>query len=206
MSDVLKISTPSGDDEANQIADAKALAEKKARITQLEKSNADLEKLIAQKGGGGAPAREGMRKNAEYKAVSTAPSINKTPRGRSTPRLPYPTVQDLSNSEAIVPTVTLNGDPAYVLNQTVQPSCKGDDPGTALGVKSGTVNGYVKPTGASSTVTMGGQQDVRIGDTCVMNGGNNPGIYVTAEPASANPARDKTTCHRECAPARSSMP
>jgi len=140
-------------------------------------------------GGGGAPAREGMRKNADYKAVSTAPSINKTPVGNSTPPLPYPTFQDLANSEAFVPTVTLNGDQAYVLNQTEQPSGKGDDPGTAKGVKSGTVNGYVKPTGASSTVTIGGKKAVRIGDPNVMNGGNNPGLYVTAEPASANPAK-----------------
>ena len=188
MSDVLKISTPTGDAEADAIADAKALAEKKARIKQLEKSNADLEKLIAKKGGG-APAREGARKNAHYKAVSTAPSINKTPVGNSTPPLPYATFQDLSNSEAVVSSITLNGNPADVLNQTVQPSGKGDDPGTALGVKSGTVNGYVKPTGASRTVTMGGKPAVRMGDPCVMNGGNNPGIYTTTTPACANPAQ-----------------
>jgi len=137
----------------------------------------------------GGSAREGTRKSASFKAVSTAPSINKTPVGSSTPPLPYVTFQDLSNSQAIVANVTLNGDPAYVLGQTFQPRCKGDDAGTALGVKSGTVNGYVKPTGASSTVTFGGKQAVRFGDACVMNGGNNPGIYLTEVPASANPAK-----------------
>jgi len=83
----------------------------------------------------------GARKNACFKAVSTAPSINKTPVGAATPPLPYPVFQDLSNSTGIVPSVRFNGDPAYVLDQTTQPSCKGDDPGTAGGVKSGTVNG-----------------------------------------------------------------
>jgi len=138
---------------------------------------------------GGASAREGARKSADFKAVSSAPSINKTPVGNSTPPLPYNTFQDLSNSQSEVPTVTLNGDPAYVLDQTTQSSCKGDDVGTANGIRSNTVNGEVKPTGASGTVTFGGKWVVRSNDPCVMNGGNNPGIYVTASPASANPAK-----------------
>ena len=127
----------------------------------------------------------GARKNACFKAVSTAPSINKTPVGAATPPLPYPVFQDLSNSTGIVPSVRFNGDPAYVLDQTTQPSCKGDDPGTAGGVKSGTVNGEVKPIQGSCSVRVGGHWVIRQGDPCTMNSGNCPGIYTTTQTPSA---------------------
>ena len=121
------------------------------------------------------------RKNGNFKAVSTAPSFNKTPVGNSTPPLPYGTTQDLGSSVSVVPTVKLNGDPAYVLNQTTQPSCKGDNPGVA--------NGKVTPTKASTTVRMGGKPIVRHGDPCTMNGGNNPGVYITTQTPSATPPK-----------------
>ena len=131
----------------------------------------------------------GARQDANFKAVSTAPSFNKTPVGASTPPLPYPTTQDLGNSVGVVPTVKFNGDPVYVLNQTTQPSCKGDNPGVAKGVKSGTVNGEVKPVKGSSTVRAGGKPVLRDGDPCTMNGGNNPGIYITTQAPSGAPAK-----------------
>jgi hypothetical protein len=123
----------------------------------------------------------GSRQDSAYKAVSTAPSINKTPVGSSTPPLPYPTTQDLGNSTSVATTVLFNDNPAYTLNQSEQPSCKGDNPGTANGVKSGTVNGYVKPTGAAGAFKAEKHYVVRQGDGNVMNGGNNPGIYVTTQ-------------------------
>jgi len=45
----------------------------------------------------------GARKHGSFKAISTAPSINKTPVGAATPPLPYPVFQDLSNSAGTVP-------------------------------------------------------------------------------------------------------
>ena len=123
----------------------------------------------------------GARKNSVLKAVCTAPSFNKTPVGSSTPPLPYPTTQDLSNSVSVTPSVRFNGDPAYVISRSQQPRCKGDNPGVAKGVKSGTVNGYVKPTGSATHFKAEGKLVVRQGDRNVMNGGNNPGIYVTAQ-------------------------
>lgn len=141
------------------------------------------------------------RKNGNFKAVSTAPSINKTPMGNSTPPIPYPTTQDLSSSAGVVPTVRFNGNPAYVLNQSTQPSCKGDQAGSAKGVKSGTVNGEVKPTGASSTVRVGGKPIVRQGDACTMNGGNNPGVYVTTQkPGAASPKHAAGTSNPKATP------
>ncbi|MDR3479972.1 MAG: DUF4150 domain-containing protein [Burkholderiaceae bacterium] len=86
----------------------------------------------------------GARKDSSFKAVSTAPSINKTPAGSAMVPVPYPTTQDLSNSVSVVANVKFNGDPCYTLDHSTQPSCKGDNPGTGTGVKSGTVNGEVK--------------------------------------------------------------
>ncbi|MDM5182113.1 DUF4150 domain-containing protein [Massilia sp. DJPM01] len=132
----------------------------------------------------------GARKNSIFKAVSTAPSFNKTPLGSSTPPIPYPTVQDLSNSVDVAMTVRFNGNPAYVLNMTQQPGCKGDDAGTAKGVKSGTVNGFVKPTKGAPHFKAEKHPVVRHGDPNVMNGGNNPGIYVTTQ--SVHPKENAT--------------
>lgn len=127
--------------------------------------------------------RLGARKNSEFKAVSTAPSFNKTPVGSSTPPLPYPVTQDLGSGVGTVASVRFNGDPVYVHNQSSQPSCKGDAAGTCKGVKSGTVSGEVKPVKGSTTVRVGKQPVVREGDPCTMNGGNCPGIYVTSPAA-----------------------
>jgi len=135
----------------------------------------------------------GARKSESFKAVSTAPSFNKTPVGSSTPILPYPTVVDLTNSVDVVMNVRFNGDPAYVLGQTTQPNCKGDDAGTLKGVRSGTVNGEVRPVKGSSTVRAGGKPVVRQGDACTMNGGNNPGIYTTVQVPNGGIADGKPT-------------
>ncbi|RSZ59025.1 DUF4150 domain-containing protein [Massilia atriviolacea] len=147
------------------------------------------------------------RKNSKFRAISTAPSLNKTPVGASLPPLPYPTFQDLSNSVGVVPTVYFNGDPAYVLDKSTQPSGKGDSPGVGKGVKSNTVAGEVKPTRASNTVSAGKRSVVRDGDPCTMNGGNNPGIYCTtsapsevppksAKGASAPPSKPETVAEK----------
>lgn len=215
MKDILKLADPQGKAvngnaalgtaSEDKIAKGLELADLKKREKELEKNITDIKKLQADKdklaaekkesdkdsdgGSGGGKNKIAARKNSDFKAVSTAPSINKTPVGSATPPIPYPTTQDLGNSITTVPTVKLNGDPAYVLDQSKQPSCKGDDAGTAKGVKSGTVNGEVKPTKASGTVRMGKKPVVREGDACTMNGGNNPGLYVTTQTPSAEPPK-----------------
>ncbi|MBB3195370.1 PAAR-like domain-containing protein [Roseateles terrae] len=131
-------------------------------------------------------ANLGARKDGAFKAVSTAPSLNKTPVGSATPPLPYPVTQNLDSSQGTIASVRFNGDPAYVLNQSTQPSCVGDAPGSAKGVRSGTVSGEVKPTKGSSTVRVGKKPVIRVNDPCTMNGGNCPGIYVAgAAPGSS---------------------
>jgi uncharacterized Zn-binding protein involved in type VI secretion len=121
----------------------------------------------------------GARKEAAFLTVSKAPSINLTPVGPSQVPVGYPVVSDLADSVGTVANVRFNGNPAYVMDQSSQPTCKGDDAGTGKGVRSGTVNGEVKPTGGSSTVRINGKPLVREGDPCTMQGGNCVGIYVT---------------------------
>lgn len=120
--------------------------------------------------------------DGDMKAVSTAPSMNKTPVGSAEPPLPYQVIADLTNAVDCSPNVFFNGMPAYLLNRSSQPSCKGDSPGSKKGVKKGTVNGKVKPTSGSSTVRINGQPPVRIGDTCEMQGSETVGRYVMAPP------------------------
>lgn len=123
----------------------------------------------------------GARQDGDFKAISTAPSFNKTPVGNSIPPLPYPTTQDLGNSASPTKSVRFNGNAAYVLDKTTQPSGTGDGPGTAKGVRSGTVTGKVKPTGAAKHFRAENHYVVQQGDTNTMNGGNNPGIYITTQ-------------------------
>jgi hypothetical protein len=124
----------------------------------------------------------GARKNSSWKAVCTAPDFCKTPVGSSTPPIPYQVMADLGQSAKTVPSVRFNGDPCLVLDQSIVPKCTGDEPGTAKGVKSGTVAEKVEPTSASSTVRAGRKKVVRHLDTCTLNSGNCTGIY-TAQPA-----------------------
>jgi len=120
----------------------------------------------------------GARKDGKFMAICTAPSINRTPRGPTLPAIPYPVMFDLSSSQGTVGNVRFNGNPAYVLNQSTQPRCIGDEQGTAGGIRSGTVNGEVKPVAGSSTVNINGKPVVRAGDPCTLNNGNCPGKYV----------------------------
>jgi histone H3/H4 len=121
----------------------------------------------------------GARKNSSWKAICTAPDFCKTPVGSSTPPIPYQVIADLGQSAKTVPNVRFNGDPCKVLDQSIVPKCTGDEPGTAKGVKSGTVADKVEPTSASTTVRATKKRVVRHLDTCTLNSGSCPGIYTT---------------------------
>jgi hypothetical protein len=192
MTDRLKLSDLKYDPKAEEAARVLRLADAKERIKELERNNAALEKLLEERARLKEPATSnnkiGARKNSNFKAVSTAPSINKTPRGSAMVPVAYTTTQDLSNSTGVAKAVRFNGDPAYLLDSSKQASCKGDDQGTGGGIRSGTVNGEVKPVNGSNTVKVEGKLVVRQGDPCTMNGGNNPGIYTTVQtPGGAAP-------------------
>jgi uncharacterized Zn-binding protein involved in type VI secretion len=201
--DKLKLADAKGDAKSHANVEEVALELEKheldRRVRELEENNARLKELLKLKERAAEQAAKiaknstsnnkiGARKHADFKAISTAPSINKTPIGPTMVPLPYPTVQDLSNSASTARSVRFNGSPAYLLGGTTQPQGKGDEAGTGKGIRSGTVCGEVKPVKGSSTVRIEGKQVVREGDACTMNGGNNPGIYVTTQsPSLASP-------------------
>jgi hypothetical protein len=136
----------------------------------------------------------GARKNSRWKAICTAPDFCKTPVGSSTPPIPYQVIADLGQSENCVPNVRFNGDPCCVLNPSIIPHCTGDEPGTAKGVRSGTVAGEVRPAGASTTVRATKKPVVREDDPCTLNGGNANGLYTCQHaPGSAAGAGGKPT-------------
>jgi hypothetical protein len=85
-----------------------------------------------------------------------------------------------------VQSVRFNDDTAYVLAQTTQPMCLGDEPGADGGVKSDTVNGEIKPVKGSTTVRVGGKPIIRDGDPCTLNSGNCPGTYVVVPAPSGS--------------------
>lgn len=123
-----------------------------------------------------------LRKSGDFMAVSSAPSINKTPLGKATPAVGYQVSADLSNSVGVAPNVWFNDQPAVIFDQSTQPRCTGDEAGSAGGIHSGTCGGEVKPTSCSSSVWICGKPAMRIGDTCTLNNGNCPGVYVSVPP------------------------
>ncbi|MBJ7310785.1 polymorphic toxin type 46 domain-containing protein [Rugamonas sp. CCM 8940] len=197
MSDHLKLSDPNGDVEVSKIASALEAAEDQKRFEELKKNIHRLEHLVAEKerqAWRAHPSKQannkiGARKDCVFKASSSAPSFNLTPVGPSMVPRPYPTTVDLSSSVNVASNVRFNGKQVYTLGSS-QPSCKGDEQGSGGGVKSGTVNGEVKPVAASKSVRVEGERVVRDGDACTMNGGNNPGIYVTVPPTSGASPKD----------------
>lgn len=195
MTNRAQATTPSPSDMVDELAMAQQREEDVDRLQQLELAVAERErqaasKPVARSSASTSSNKIGARKTAAFKAISTAPSINKTPVGPTMVPLPYPTVQDLSTSIRTAKSVKFNGCPAYLLGKSTQPKCQGDERGTGKGIKSGTVSGEVKPVAGCKTVRIEGKQVVRQGDPCTMNGGNNPGIYVTTASPSSAPAKN----------------
>ncbi len=111
----------------------------------------------------------GARKNAIFIVVNLVPDICKTPMGASMVPVPYPIVGNLSDSLQVTHSVNFNGDPVYVLSDSVVPTVTGNEPGTGGGVKSGVNKGKVRATGSSKTVRAEGKYVVRHGDEAEMN-------------------------------------
>lgn len=110
------------------------------------------------------------RKDGQWKVVSILPDVCKTPRGSSTPPVPYPVIAELNDAVQVVPSVRVNGKPLVVLDQSFVPVTKGDHAGVAKGVQSETVGGKCYPLEHSRTVRAGKRQVLRHGDKFLMNG------------------------------------
>lgn len=132
----------------------------------------------------------GARKNSKYKVVSSSPSVNKTPRGSSTPNIPYDVQQDLGGSDGTSPNVNFNGDPVY-LKTSHSSKVTGDKEGSSGGVKSGTVEAQSDPIEASPSVFVNGKAVVRVGDKQYMQGKNTVGKITSGENGSAGHITDE---------------
>ncbi|MDD5084404.1 MAG: DUF4150 domain-containing protein, partial [Candidatus Moranbacteria bacterium] len=147
----------------------------------------------------------GARKNSKYKVVSSSPSVNKTPRGDSTPDVPYDVQQDLSVADAVSPNVFFNGDPVYV-KTSHSTKVTGDEKGSKGGVKSGTVSAQSDPIEASPSVFVNGKAVVRVGDVQYMQNKNTVGKVTTSESASAAHITDEGKIEGNTQPEPIAMP
>lgn len=111
----------------------------------------------------------GARKNSLFMVVSLVPDVCKTPVGSSMVPVPYPIVGDLANSITLAQHVSFNGDPVYLLSDSVVTTVTGNEPGTGGGMKSGVNKGKVRATGSSKSVRVEKKYVVRHDDTCDMN-------------------------------------
>jgi hypothetical protein len=147
----------------------------------------------------------GARKNSKYKVVSSSPSVNKTPRGPSTPSIPYDVQQDLSSAEGVSPNVFFNSDPVYV-KTSHSSKVTGDAQGSAGGVKSGTVGAQSDPIEASPSVFVNGKAVVRVGDVQYMQNKNTVGKVTTSESGSAAHITDEGKIEGNTQPEPIAMP
>ncbi len=141
----------------------------------------------------------GARKNSKYKVVSSSPSVNKTPRGSSTPNIPYDVQQDLGGSDGTSPNVNFNGDPVY-LKTSHSSKVTGDKEGSSGGVKSGTVEAQSDPIEASPSVFVNGKAVVRVCDKQYMQGKNTVGKVTSGENGSAGHITDEGKIEGSTAP------
>lgn len=124
------------------------------------------------------------RQDGTWIVVSVSPDVCKTPIGPSTPPIPYPVTANLGNAVLVVPSVTANGCPVVVLEQSFVTSTKGDEAGVAKGVQSGTVGDICEPLESSTTVRAGGKLVLRHNDMFWMNARNTTGIIIGQSPAA----------------------
>ncbi|WP_225768823.1 PAAR-like domain-containing protein [Inquilinus sp. Marseille-Q2685] len=103
--------------------------------------------------------------------LSLTPDVCKTPVGSSTPPIPYSVYALPGEDEKTTPTVFFTGERAFVLRSNT--TCThGDEPGSAKGIKSGTVGDIAEPLDHSRTVRAEGQPVIRREDRFYLNRGN----------------------------------
>ncbi len=126
------------------------------------------------------------RQDGLWTVISLTPDVCKTPVGSSTPPVPYAVIASLGDAVQTVQTVKANGHPVLVLDQSIIPYTKGDEPGVAKGVKSGTVGDICEPLEHSRTVFAGGKPVLRHFDKFWMNARNTTGLIIGQPPVAAD--------------------
>jgi len=128
------------------------------------------------------------KQNGQWLVVSLTPDVCKTPRGSSTPAIPYPVIAKLGDAVQVLEHIRSNGNPLVVFDQSQIPKTLGAEAGTAKGVKSGTVNDVCEPKSHSGTVRAGGKPILRHGDEFWMNSRNTIGKIVGETAPASVPA------------------
>lgn len=132
--------------------------------------------------------RELVTRGSRFFCVSLTPDICKTPVGAATPPIPYMIKGEFSEATGISNNIRSNGEYVVKHASTVIPTVKGDEPGTAKGVKSGTVGKRVQHDQKSSTVSFNGERAIREGDTVFMNDKNTKGKVMQRGGGGSAPA------------------
>jgi hypothetical protein len=121
--------------------------------------------------------KEGTRKTAKPKVVSLTPSVNLTPMGAAKVPVPYPVVGHFEESQKTTPTVRFTSNQSFTMASYI-PVVHGDAPGSAGGVKSGTVSKKAEPIEHSEKVRAEKFKVVRHDDLFWMNDRNTTGRAV----------------------------
>lgn len=103
-------------------------------------------------------AGEIVTKSRQSCCVSLVPDFCRTPIGPNTPPIPYMIIGEFAEATGVSTNITSNGEPVVIHASTVIPTVKGDEPGTAKGIKSDTVGGRVQPMEKSSTLSFNGER------------------------------------------------
>ncbi|PHV03807.1 hypothetical protein CSQ96_29100, partial [Janthinobacterium sp. BJB412] len=123
-------------------------------------------------------ANETVTKSKRFYCVSLIPDICKTPIGPSTPPIPYSIIGEFADAVGASPNVKSQSEPVILHQRSYIPTVKGDEPGTAGGIKSGTTGKRVETKTASSSYRANGSYLVQVGREVWMNDRNTIGkIY-----------------------------
>lgn len=124
---------------------------------------------------------EGARKGKNFIAVCTSPDVCLTPLGAVMVPVPYQIVAILDDACMASDDVKFAGEPALVKDRSMVMKVLGNEAGVGGGIKSGHNRWLVEFDEGSSRIHINGQEVVRHGDTCWMNGRNTRGKVICTE-------------------------
>lgn len=132
-------------------------------------------------------SNETVTKSSRFYCVSLTPDICKTPVGASTPPLPYTVVGEFSEAAGASANVKSHSERVVLHGRTTIPTVKGDAPGSAGGIKSGTVGKQVETRTSSKIHRANGADLVQVGREVWMNARNTVGKIYERGGESARP-------------------
>jgi uncharacterized Zn-binding protein involved in type VI secretion len=122
-----------------------------------------------------------MLNTGEVTFTATVPDVCKTQTGPTVTPIPYPNMGDTSMTQpgTLVMNVMICAEPALNLGSIIALS-EGDQAGALGGVESEVIMEIITFTSGSTTVNIGGQPAVRVGDPTCHNNSNTVGIVTSS--------------------------